>query len=293
MHIKPYPEFTQLNKEMKAQFDAFFLRLEPVISEFTFTNLYCWREPYKFYASVLEDFIILRSGEEEDAQFFPPIGTADIKPVIQKVINDTKKRFIRLPEESAAIFKNDNSFRVEFDRDNSDYLYKTKDLQLLKGRKYDAKRNLIKKFKSAYEYEYIKLDSSNAAECLSFEERWCVVRNCDRVEGLKKEKQAIREMIDNFAYFNLIGAAIRIKKNICAVAVAEKLNPTTLVMHILKANPDMQGLYQVMLNDFLLNEAQAFEYINLEQDLGVPGLRQAKSTYNPFKIIKKYTLSQA
>ncbi|MDD4955053.1 MAG: phosphatidylglycerol lysyltransferase domain-containing protein [Candidatus Omnitrophica bacterium] len=293
MYIKPYPEFTKLDKEMKAQFDASFLKLEPVISEFTFTNLYCWRESYKFYAAALNDFIILRSGEEQTAQFFPPIGIADIKPVVLRILNDTKKRFVRLPEETAAIFKEENSLKLEFDRDNSDYLYKAKDLELLKGRKYDAKRNLIKKFKSTYEHEYIKLNSSNAAECLDFEERWCVARNCDKVEGLKKEKQAIREMIGNFGYFNLIGAVIKIKKNICAIAVAEKLNSATLVMHILKANPDMRGLYQVMLNDFLLNEAQAFEYINLEQDLGVPGLRQAKSTYNPFKIIKKYTLSQA
>jgi len=293
MYIKPYPGFEALDKEMKSLFSDAFLKLKPAISEFTFTNLYCWREAYKFSVSMLDNFIILRSGEEQTAQFFLPIGEGAVKPIIREIISDTKKPFIRLPGPAAGIFKNDNSFNVKFDRDNSDYLYKIEDLRLLKGRKYDAKRNFIKKFKSMYDYEYIKLDSSNAGECLEFEERWCVVKNCDKIEGLNKERQAIREMINNFGYFNLIGAVIKVKKSICAVAIAEMLNPNTLVMHILKANPAMQGLYQVMLNDFLLNETGAFEYINFEQDLGVSGLRQSKLSYNPFQIVKKYTLSLA
>lgn len=293
MHIKPYPGFEALDKEMKSLFSDAFLKLNPVISEFTFTNLYCWREAYKFSISMLDNFIILRSGEGNTAKFFPPLGSGEAKLVIQKIISDTKKSFMRLPEELASIFEGNSSFKVEFDRDNSDYLYKVEDLSLLKGRKYDAKRNLIKKFKSTYEYEYVKLDSSNAAACLDFEEHWCLEKNCDKVEGLRKERQAIREMIDNFGYFNLIGAAIKVKKSICAVAIGEKLNPNTLVMHVLKADPNMQGLYQVMLNGFILNEAGAFEYINLEQDLGVDGLRLAKSSYHPFKIVKKYTVSLA
>jgi len=293
MHIKPYPEFETLDKEMKSLFSDAFLKLNPVISEFTFTNLYCWREAYRFSVSMLDDFIILRSGEGNMTQFFPPLGIGEVKPVIQKIINDTKKPFIRLPEELVSVFEDESFFKVEFDRDNSDYLYKVEDLNLLKGRKYDAKRNLIKKFKSIYEYEYVKLNSSNASACLDFEERWCLEKNCDKVEGLNKERQAIREMIDNFGYFNLIGAVIKVKKSICAVAIGEKLNPNTLVMHVLKADPNMQGLYQVMLNDFILNEADAFEYINLEQDLGIEGLRLAKSSYHPVKIVKKYTVSLA
>jgi len=278
---------------MKALFDEAFLKTQPLISEFTFTNLYCWKDIYKFYVSSLEGFILLRSGNAGITQFFPPIGTGSIKPLIEKLIKDTKNPFIRLPGETANLFEGNNSFKVQLDRDNSDYLYKTEELKLLKGKKYDAKRNQIKKFKSMYEYEYVKLNSSNAGECLDFEERWCLVKDCDNIEGLNKERQAIREIINNFGYFNLIGAFIKVKGSICAVAIGEKLNPNTLVMHVLKADPNMQGLYQVVLNDFLLNDCGSFEYINLEQDLGVIGLRQAKLSYHPVRIIEKYTVSLA
>lgn len=288
MDIKSYPEFAPIDKGMKPFFDEAFLKLNPTVSEFTFTNIYSWRQAYNFSVSSLGGFIILRANSASIEEFFQPIGQGNMRSVIEKISKDTGKSFARMPESIAEIFKADNLFKVEFDRDNSDYLYKVEDLGLLKGRKYDAKRNFIKKFKSAYEYEYIKLNETNACECLDFEERWCLVKNCDKVEGLSKERQAIREMLNNFREFNLIGAAIKVKKSICALAIAEKLNSNTIVMHVLKADPNMQGLYQVMLNDFLLNEAKSFTYVNLEQDLGVEGLRISKLSYHPCEIVKKY-----
>ncbi len=47
--------------------------------------------------------------------------------------------------------------------------------------------------------------------------------------------------------------------------------------------PEIPGLYQIMLNDFV--------HVNLEQDLGIPGLRASKQSYQPVKLIKKYTIS--
>lgn len=290
--MKVYPQFEPIGKEMKSLFDDAFLKYQPFISEFTFTNLYCWRDVYGFSVSNLEGFILLRFAIDDKLWFLPPIGPCGrANLVIEKIIKDTKGSFMRLPSATAELLEKEKSFHVQFDRDNSDYLYKTERLKLLEGRKYDGKRNLIKKFKALHEYEYVKLDSSNASECLNFQERWCVVKNCNKIEGLNKERQAVGEMINNFGYLNLTGAVIKVKASICAVAIAQRLNATTLVMHVLKADPNMQGLYQVMLNDFLLNDSGNFEYVNLEQDLGVAGLRQAKLSYQPDEIIKKYIVS--
>ena len=62
------------------------------------------------------------------------------------------------------------------------------------------------------------------------------------------------------------------------------------VIHIEKANPDLRGVYAAVNKLFLENEFPNVEYVNREDDLGIDGLRQAKLSYKPIKLIEKYTV---
>ncbi len=292
MDVPIFPSLRPLTIEDKPLFGEAFRINPPLISEFTFTNLYAWREPYNLKISSLDSALILRSDKSGLIRFFYPIGSSDVKAVIEKISRDVALCvFIRIPQSTATLLENDSRFKIEPDRDNFDYLYLAQDLISLTGRKYDGKRNLIKKFKAANIYEYLNLDPANIEECLKFEEEWCAVKKCDETEGLRDERMAINQILENFSLFNLLGGAIRVGGRICAVCVAEKLNPDTLVMHILKANPDITGLYQTITQEFMMRNAIGFKYINFEQDLGVAGLRKSKLSYQPAEMIKKYTIS--
>ena len=293
MSIDIYPKFRELEISDAAVFDRAFKDRPPAISEFTFTNLYSWRRAYSLRVSFWDGLIILCSESEGRKRFFNPIGKGDMKASVEKIFKDSGGIFFRLPEEIKALFAEDKRFRIEPDRDNWDYLYSTVDLIHLAGKKYDGKRNLIKRFKSERAYEYIILDAGNAGLCLDFEEVWCSVKNCDKVKGLSQEKRAIKDMVENFSLFGLIGAAIQINGVVCAIAIAQKLNPDTMVMHILKADPTIAGLYQTMVQEFIFREGVSFRYVNMEQDLGIEGLRKAKLSYHPCSMVNKYTLSLA
>ncbi len=262
----------------------------PEISEFTFANLYAWRRAYDISLSALDTFLILRAGRYGAGTFFAPVGKGDIKRVITRILLDTRGTCIRTPETIARLCDKDGHFDVVPDSDNSDYVFRVEDLVALSGKKYDGKRNLIKKFRTSYAYEYVPLDGDNAGACLAFEDAWCSVKSCDSVEGLRNERVAIGEMISSFEEFGLTGGMISIGGEAKAAAVAGRLNPDTLVMHILKAAPDLAGLYQTMLHEFLSREARGFKLVNLEQDLGVEGLRKAKLSYHPSAMVKKYIL---
>jgi len=292
MNVPSYPLFEPLKKEHKPLFDNAFENYPPEISEFTFTNLYSWRIAYDFQISMLGDLIILKAASSGARhRFFSPIGQGDIKQAIVEILNDSKGIFIRISETVKDLFDNDTGFIIEGDRNNSDYLYRTIDLISLQGRRYDGKRNLIKRFKGEYGYRFLELNASNISRCLEFEEKWCSIKDCDSVEGLNNERNAIKEMVLNFSEFNLIAGALEIKNAILALAIAERLNLNTLVVHVLKADSNMPGLYQVMMNEFLEKNSGAFEYVNLEQDLGIGGLRKSKESYHPVKMINKYTIS--
>ena len=290
MGIPEYPAFRPLALEDKPVFDEALRNAPPEISELTFTNLFAWRTAYAFEVSRLGQWIIVRAHAPSGVYFLDPIGSGDKREAIARVLDETKAMFRRVPESTKARCGTDPRIAVSPDRNNADYLYLTADLISLRGKKYDGKRNLIKRFKSSYPFEYVRLTHRDIKECLDFQEQWCVMKDCDSVEGLRNERAAVHEMVHHCELFRLIAGAVKVEGTMRAVAIAEPLNPSTMVMHILKADPNIPGLYQTVMNEFLSREAAAFTYVNLEQDLGVEGLRKAKESYQPHAMVNKYTL---
>jgi len=291
--IPQYPDFRPLQFDDKSVFDKVLAENSPQLSEYTFSNLYAWRGAYAFEVSLYKAAVILKAQVAAETCFFMPLmsrNTPAPTGVMLSFLEQTKHTFIRIPEELAKILSGNPAVSVVEDRDNADYLYSTEDLVQLKGTKYDGKRNLIKNFKSKNRYEYSALTQSHRRAWADFEERWCRAKNCDTIENLDHERTAFKELLTNFESLRLVGGAMTIQGEIKAVALAGKLNPETMVMHVLKADPAITGLYQAMLNEFLSREASEYRYVNLEQDLGLAGLRKSKLSYQPVRLVPCYTV---
>ena len=86
------------------------------------------------------------------------------------------------------------------------------------------------------------------------------------------------------------GGVIEIDGKVEAFALGEQLNPQTAVIHVEKANPQFDGLYQLINQEFCTHEWESVDYINREQDCGEEGLRKAKLSYHPHHLVNKYTV---
>jgi uncharacterized protein len=293
MAIPSYPAFRPITLEDKAVFDAAFRAHPPGNSEYTFTNLYSWRSAHDFIISKRDDLIILASLLAGRSEYYPPIGGGDSAKTIKTILLETRSKFIRIPEEVKVLFDKDPSIHAVEDRANADYLFLAQDLIRLEGRKYDGKRNFIKNFKSKYEYEYIPVTEDIVQEVLSFQDVWCVERGCSQSKSLLDESEAVKIMLTHLKQFHCKAGAIRVHGKICAVCIAERLNPRTLVIHVLKGARGMTGIYQTIFNEFLSREAAGYQFVNMEQDLGIEGLRKSKESYHPVSLARKFTLSLA
>ena len=64
------------------------------------------------------------------------------------------------------------------------------------------------------------------------------------------------------------------------------------VIHIEKANPEFNGLYQFINQQFLIHEFPEAVLVNREDDVGIPGLRKSKMSYNPIGFARKFMVEQ-
>lgn len=292
MRIPPFPEAREVRLEDKPLFDEFFAKRQPEVSAYTFTNIFAWREPHSTGLSRAGDAILVHYGFDGRRHCLEPLAD-DPAGVIRDVLGafGSDAGFVRVSAAVADQLKYDAGLTVEYDRDNADYLYLAADLIRLEGRRYDAKRNFINRLKSSHAYEYVRLNQQTALECHEFAQAWCEERVCQTVDGLRRELCAVWEMLTHFDALGLCGGAIRIDGSIVAFTLGEALNDQTLVCHVEKADSKIDGLYQLINNEFAIHEGAGFTYINREQDLGVPGLRKAKESYQPVRLVDAYRIS--
>jgi hypothetical protein len=108
--------------------------------------------------------------------------------------------------------------------------------------------------------------------------------------NLMDEWQAVREALAHFSELDIQGGVVLIRDKVEAFALGELLNDRTAVVHVEKANPEVRGLYAVINQQFCEKEWKDVPYVNREQDLGEPGLRQAKQSYHPDHLVEKYRI---
>ena len=85
------------------------------------------------------------------------------------------------------------------------------------------------------------------------------------------------------------GGILKVDGKFAAFTMAAKQGEEVADILIEKADPDIQGSYQMINNLFASLNCRDCVYINREEDLGIEGLRTAELSYHPVALTPKYT----
>ena len=289
----------------KSLFDEYFSKYPPESSEFTFTNLFMWRNYYNFLFIEYNGHLILYSNDylknrkqpiiadsNDYIYFFPPIGPSPDKIIIELFENLGNIEVHRVPEDICEkLVESDKFSKLNLDcledRNNWDYVYSKEEILNLAGNKFRQNRRWLQKFLSNYNYDFRLISENDIEKCKELQLEWCVMRACTEDESLEAEQEAIYEALNNYSELGFSGGLLCVDDKCAAYTFGEMLNSKTLVIHIEKAHMEYEGSYQAINNFFLKNCCVDAIYINREQDLGIEGLRRAKESYKPIKMNKK------
>ncbi len=293
-----FPEFEPIRLEDREIFNEFFSRYQPDTSELTFTNLFIWRSFFGIEWSLYKNWLLIICTENPRSIYaLPPIGPPSRLWVIRTLFKWMKEeagvrvpRIERADELLISEIQDQREFMIEPTRNHFDYVYLTDELVKLPGKRYMRKRQQTNRFKNSYSFEYVPLENAHMERCIELTGQWCDLKRCDEELNLMGEKEAVLEALNNYQTLELCGGAIMIDGVIEAFALGEMLNNKTAVIHVEKANQEIRGIYQIINQQFCENQWKYIPYMNREQDLGVEGLRQAKQSYQPYKLIEKFRI---
>ena len=100
------------------------------------------------------------------------------------------------------------------------------------------------------------------------------------------------QLLKNYDSLGIKGGFLKVNNQIIAYSLGEALNDKIVLVHTEKALIDYIGSYQAINMIYLQEEWQGYELVNREDDFGDEGLREAKMSYKPLYLLKKYSIEK-
>ncbi len=263
--------------------------------EYCFGNIFMWSDIYE--NKIHNDNGIFVSADFTDEPVFCyPIGDGDKKATIEKLIEFSKGLGVNLEffgmtekDRDELQFLFPKQFEITEERDYFDYLYTSESLATLVGRKLASKRNHISYFEKTFDWKYEPITKENIHKCELLNEHWERLNREKNPEEIGDEHLAIKKALANFFELGFEGGILTIENEIVAFTFGERLNNNTFCTHVEKAYGNIRGAYQMINREFARQLRDRYEYINREDDTGSEGLRRAKLSYHPHRLVIKYS----
>ena len=294
-------DFKVIGIEDKEIIEEYIIPSDERDCDLSFANLCSWQFITESSYAVMDGLLVIRFAHPKwGHEYFMPMnkrGEADRAQALQVLEQlareaDTKQeplclRGVSPPLEEELTGSRLGDFNFVKDRDYFDYVYQRQDLAELKGKHYQPKRNHVNKFKREYNFTAEPLTQQAVAECLEFEASWCRVHGYEEDENILNERQAMVYAFEHWERLGLRGLVIRVEGKVAAFTFGAPINHDTFGVHFEKADIRIDGAYSAVNQFFAASLPEEYVYLNREEDLGIPGLRQAKLSYQPAFLLEK------
>jgi hypothetical protein len=271
-----------LRLEHRAAIEPLLEQLRYGLSEYCFANLYLFREihqyrlvdvPFPFLLGVTYD------GERHAMPLLP------LEPPHMETLFDHASCIYPMPKDVIGSMTL-SSLDVSWNDADSDYVYDATRLSRLTGAKLRSKRAQAERFRGSAHPVLLPLSAENTPRAQDVLDTWMRQLPPGRANV---DYNACARALRHFNDLSLEGILITDggSKNY-AFLIASRLSDGTLAVHFAKGDRDFEGVYPFMFSQLGVGTARG--YLNFEQDLGLPGLRQAKRALAPAARLRKYRL---
>ena len=256
-----------------------------------YSDMICERDGFLF---------ILRSNlcDDEYRVYLAPLGEGDLKKAFGEIIYDAKQygkkvKFFTLTEYYADFLEKEfpDLFNISLEMDLAEYMYRTEKMSTFSSRKLKRRRGEVNKFRKLYAGHFtVKLITpEDFSDILEFEKNWLKdnAENHD-VDALNREYRMIEYQFEHYNELNLSGIVLRIDGKVYGFGYGTKLSDKFYDAIIEKGDKNIPNIYKVLRLESVKQCAMDCEFVNMEEDLGIAGLRNLKLCYRPEYLLNKY-----
>ena len=299
--IPEFPQFKSIELSDKEDIEKI-TRKYPPYSDFNFVSMWSWDIKGEMRLSILNDNLAVRFTDYiTGKQFYSFLGDKKINDTANKLLELSKKEGLelklKLVPEVSVMELNKEKFKIKEDRENFDYIVPIDKLKPHDGtiRKLSTRRKLINKLKEIKDLSVIPIDLNDSKitnEILRVFSEWEKQRGIG-MEQTKHLKTSIERSFLMDKQKNTISLGAFVSGRLVGYTVNEIIGNNYALGSFQQADLKYsKGMYALLMQEtgVYLNQLDC-KYINLEQDLGIEGLKNWKLSYNSKFFLKKYIIT--
>jgi len=299
--LPQFPKFKELQLSDIKDVQRYTAHHAP-FSDFNFASLWSWNIDSSVLLSELYGNLVVRLGDYVTGEvFYSFLGDSHVNETVEALIDlscreNLQPRLQLIPEVVAGQLDADR-FSITEDDKHADYILMVDRLCTYQGSRLASKRNEVRKFlRLCPQTRFAILDLNRATtieQCHALFQRWNSRRNapCDR--EAEREFKAFERCLGSQAHFPLIGTGIFADDLLVALSILEIVDNKYAFTHFEKAEMTNFPGIGSFLNQQVANllASHGIQYINIEQDLGIAGLRMSKRSYFPCGYLRKFSVT--
>ena len=187
-----------------------------------------------------------------------------------------------------------NKWLIEDDRDSYEYILDTNQQSKLQGGDYSRQRKIIKTFervqsKNNIDIQYYKNINDNIKEAFLHHINTMPLNSKEESSGQNvAEPIAIKRNLEYASIFHKKALVIRINERIISLSMISFLDKKTAAINHLKVDYSIQDIFRYTVYQLAkILKQEGINEMNIEQDLGIKGIRDFKIILRPKRLLEK------
>lgn len=269
-------------------------------SDYNFVSLFTWNVNKSIEYMALSDGVVLRMKDyvNKEHLLYSLLARDNVDDTIEKLLSmSSTGRLELVPEVTIQNIVQKSKYKITPQADEHDYVYRIEKLVNMEEPGYRKFRRALSNFrtKNDAKYELIELNTADPIvreQMKALTRGWRGLRNRSFQEA-SYEYYAIRRAVKYAQYLPIqCWGLLDPENNLVGFSITEKQGENS-ILHYEKADTKIPGIGAYLKHQtFIQLKNNGCTWLNYEQDLGLPGLRQAKRSLCPQAYRCKYTVEK-
>lgn len=274
--------------------------------QMNFANLYCQALEYKTEIAEKDEVLYIRQPgrkvsivSKDKIAYFPPLGAEDMKEALDEIFKTARAErhmpyLFAVTEEIRKNLENIPEYKISFleSEDWNEYMYISESFRDFDSSALAKQRRAIHRFLNLYGNDAAvePISKTNIERIIKFQREWLennLERNSDGA-SLMAENDSVIRGLRNFDRLGLEGIVVYVGRAVRGYAYGSVLPGGAFDIMAQKGDVAYQQIYKYILREHVRTFCDRAKYTNMEEDIGLSGLRRSKSRYRPSFMLKKY-----